>query len=344
MLRRDDIENWSICGEFTIRKALELIDRSAIGILLVLDAAGKLMGTITDGDVRRGLLRGLKLDDVGIEVVNASPVRVDVASTRSEVAAIMSERSIRHLPIVEDDKVVGLWLNESKSNTSRLPAVLMAGGLGTRLGDLTQDTPKPLIDVGGQPILGHIISHLKKAGVENVMITTRYLAEKIETHFGNGEDWGVNIEYIREQERLGTAGALKKLEGRVHSPFLVMNGDLLTDFNVAEMLSFHEENGAHMTVGVRHYAIRVPFGVVEVDGLRISGISEKPTFDFFVNAGVYIVSPELLPLIEADRLFDITELMERGLEKGKEIISFPIFEDWLDVGRPEDLSVARSRY
>jgi len=340
---RTDIENWSIGESASLKEAMGAIDRSALGIVLVLDQDSKLLGTVTDGDVRRAILGGRSFEAVCADFMNREPITLSSNTSDMSVLSIMRERKLRHVPVVDGDRVIGLHLLSDLADDfeAPLPAVVMAGGLGSRLGDLTKNTPKPLLEVGGKPILEHIIEHLQTSGVRDVFISTRYLAEQIETHFGGGEDWGVTINYLREKERLGTAGALKRLDGEIQGPFLVMNGDLLTDFRVSDMTAFHKEQGADMTVAVRHYTMGVPFGVVEVEGVEIRGITEKPNFEFFVNAGIYIVEPRILHHIEGDRLFDITELMERTLVAGGRIVSFPIFEDWMDIGRPEDLDEAR---
>lgn len=318
---------------------MSAIDRTGLGIVLVVDPNGLLKGTVTDGDVRRAILAGKTFTAECSDFMNRIPATLTQTASDVTALAMMRDKKLRHIPVVDQDNLVlGLHLLTELADDfeAPLPVVVMAGGFGSRLGDLTKDTPKPLLPVGGKPILEHIIDHLQTSGVRDVFITTRYLGEQIEAHFGAGEDWGVSINYIREKERLGTAGSLKYLQGQVQGPFLVMNGDLLTDFRVSDMAAFHKEQGADMTVAVRHYTMGVPFGVVEVDGVEIRGITEKPQFEFFVNAGIYIVEPRLLVHIEAERIFDITELMERTLESGGRIVSFPIFEDWMDIGRPED--------
>lgn len=337
---RTDIAKWTVSPEASIRATMKVIDDAGLGIVLVIDQL-KLMGTITDGDVRRAILRSVSLEQPCHMIMNRGPIHVSEAETAESAKRLMLSHKVRHLPVVTDGNLVGLWCLDETA-TQGFHAVVMAGGLGSRLGDLTRDTPKPLLHVGGRPILEHIVEHLQSAGIDELYITTRYLAEQIETHFGEGDKWGVNINYIREQERLGTAGSLKYLEGRIEHSFLVMNGDLLTDFRVADMFTFHQELAAHMTVAVRHYTINVPFGVVSVDGTSITKISEKPNYEFFVNAGIYIVHPSILHLIESGRIFDITELIEKAISAGYNVVSFPMFEDWLDVGRPEDLLTAHT--
>lgn len=339
---RKDVENWTVAPTTTIRGVMECIDRNALGIVIVVDIDGGLVGTVTDGDVRRAILAGRGFDEVASSIMNPSPLWVVDGTELGLCREQMVEKKLRQLPVVSSGKVVGLHLLDELSDvrSDTMAAVVMAGGLGSRLGEMTKTTPKPLIPVRGKPILEHIVEHLGYAGIRDVFITTRYLAEMIEDHFGDGNSWGVSIDYVREQERLGTAGALRLLEGRIQEPFLVMNGDLITNFRVPEMRQFHEEHAAAMTVAVRHYTMQVPFGVVEVEGVDIRGISEKPSFEFFVNAGIYIIDPRLLALIEPGRIFDMPELMDRARENGFRVVSYPIVEEWMDVGRPEDLNIA----
>lgn len=339
---RTNVSDFTISDAARVQEAMRLIDRNGLGIVLVCDDDLHLLGTVTDGDVRRAILAGADLEGPVSELMTTNPQAVRVETPETVVRDTMVDASVRQIPALNDERsVVGLHFLPDLVSHSRPPAVIMAGGLGSRLGDLTNDTPKPLIEVGGKPILQHIVEHLESAGVDNLFISTRYLAEKIEDHFRDGEQWGLSIEYIREKQRLGTAGALKYLDGKIAEPFLVMNGDLLTNFPVEELEHFHREIGAQMTVCVRHYSMEVPFGVAEIEGSRIVALSEKPRYDFFVNAGIYFLEPEVLKHIPSDQYFDMTELIETLLESGGKIASFPVVERWLDVGRPDDLVAAR---
>lgn len=218
----------------------------------------------------------------------------------------------------------------------------MAGGLGTRLRPFTENTPKPLVEIGGKPILERIVHHISKAGAKNLVITTRHLAEQIEGYFGDRQPWDIEITYLREETRQGTAGSLRDVQNSFPTPFLVMNADILTNFDIQQMFRFHEERNAWMTVGVRHYSFQVPYGVVEVSGSSIIGLSEKPVIDFFVNAGIYIINPTALRYIPPSGFFDITELIEILLANEHPVANFPIIEQWMDIGRPEDLAEANA--
>lgn len=366
---RTDLEALTIDPLASIRQGMKRIDENRAGIVLVVDEQGVLLGTVTDGDVRRAILKSASLEAPLTTIMTTSPTVLTLETngagvesltlddaTRKRGQELMASKRLRHLPVltVAERVVVGLLsLDDSwgevgdaermQQATTPLSAVVMAGGLGSRLRPLTQTTPKPLLPVGGKPILERIVEHLHGSGVDQMVITTRYMAEQVEGYFQQGDAWGVQIDYIREQERRGTAGALRELVGRVEHPFLVMNGDLLTDFSVQEMYSFHREHQAVMTVGVRQYAFQVPYGVAEVEGVHIRALSEKPTYDFFVNAGIYILEPRLLDMIP-DRYFDITELIEELVKCGEPVVSFPIHEQWMDIGRPEDLEVANAMF
>ncbi len=356
-----ELEALCIGSEATIRDAMEALNRNLAGIVLVVDDGRHLLGTVTDGDIRRALLGGATFETRCSTFMTTTPTTVTPQTPQSEVLELSRARRIRQVPVLDADGVLVQvhFPQDVDPATAGEPeprrrsahpsadlrkhcAVVMAGGLGSRLGDLTQSTPKPLIPVGGKPILEHIVEHLRDSGLHDIYISTRYLAELIEAHFADGADWGVEIEYIREEKRLGTAGGLKYLEGKIEEPFLVMNGDLLTDFDAAGMFRFHEENEAALTVAVRHYGFEVPYGVVEVEGLRVAKLSEKPNFDFFVNAGIYIVDPTLLKFIPRGEYYDITTLIDVAVAEGHPVVSFPIVEQWIDVGRPVDLARAES--
>jgi dTDP-glucose pyrophosphorylase len=344
------LDELKISPDASLREAVERLDANAVGILIMVDPDDHVLGTITDGDIRRGLLADVGMDASVRQIAFEEPTTVGPDASDAYALKILNRLKIRHLPVVDDDNLlVGIHLLSSlakKIGGAELPlsAVIMAGGLGTRLHPLTEDTPKPLIEVGGKPILERILEHLAEAGVQEVFITVRYLADQIEAYFGDGAQWGLDLVYIREKERLGTAGALKLLNDRIARPFLLMNGDLLTNFNVAEMLDFHRSHQAAMTVGVRHYEFQVPYGVADVDGVAITKLQEKPTYEFFVNAGVYMLEPELIERIPEGTYFDITELIDELIEAGAPVISFPIVERWLDIGRPEDVDKANAKY
>lgn len=332
----------------TIREALGLIDRSSKQILLVVDDIGKLIGTVNDGDIRRGLLRGVSIDDT-IEVIYfKEPTVANVNDSKEDIVRIAAAKKIHQIPIVDNDgNLVGLdMLDELISKqTKSTPVVLMAGGLGTRLGELTKTTPKPMLHVGNKPILETIIENFAKYGYVNFILSVNYLSHVIEEYFGDGSRLGVSIVYIHEQKRMGTAGALSLMRDQLTEPFFVMNGDLLTNVNFDHFHNYHLAQNALGTMGVREYDFQVPYGVVNINNGKISSIVEKPVHKFFVSAGIYMLSPEVLSMIPENDFFDMPSLFESMIAKDDaNAVSFPIHEYWLDIGRMNDYEQANNEY
>jgi len=330
-----------------IRETLEVIDAAALKIGLVVDADNVLLGTVTDGDVRRGILRGIKLDDNVKEIMNKQPLVVKVSQSRENILALMRERDIFQVPLVDDDgKLIGLEIIEDFLVSSKQDnwVVLMAGGLGTRLKPITDNCPKPMLEVGGRPILETIINNFIEHGFRKFIIAVNYKGEMIESYFGNGSQLGIEIRYIREDKRLGTAGALSLLDDKPVHPLIVMNADILTKINFQNLLTFHHENAAVATMCVREYDFQVPYGVAVADHHRLISIEEKPVHSFFVNAGIYVLSPEVLELIPNDTFYDMPTVLEDLLKKNKETVVFPIREYWLDLGRRDDFLRAQGEF
>ena len=331
----------------TLRRVIEVIDAAELQIALVTDEQRRLLGTITDGDVRRGLLKGLTLEAKALEVMNASPTTAPAGTPVSAVETLMHRRSLRHIPILgADSVVVDLAMPQADPSKGRLPnqVVLMAGGLGTRLGALTEHTPKPLLMVGAKPILETILESFVAQGFYRFHVAVNYKADMIEAYFGDGSRWGVEIDYLRETKRLGTVGALGLLDAPPSETFFVMNGDVLTKINFRNMLAFHEENAQCATMAVREYDLQVPFGVVDLEGHTIKRLVEKPVQRFFVNAGVYVLSPDCCDLIPRNDYFDMTSLFQALIAQRQLAASFPIYEYWLDVGRTSDFKQAHLDY
>ena len=300
----NDWQKVSILVDQTIREALKVIDEGGIQIALVTDEEQHLQGVVTDGDIRRGILQGVDLGDPVSEVMNTSPITAHPQKDRQELLDTMQSRRIHQLPLVDaDGRVVGIevlddLLNpESRSN----PVVLMAGGLGTRLRPLTNDCPKPLLEVGDKPILETILESFTTYGFRRFFLSVNYKSDMIEDYFGDGSDWGVEITYIHEEKRLGTAGPLSLLPERPEESVLVMNGDLLTKLNFAHLLEFHRKHNSAATMCVREYEMQVPYGVIEAADHRIKKIEEKPINRYFVNAGIYVLEPDV-PLANIDAL------------------------------------------
>jgi dTDP-glucose pyrophosphorylase/urease gamma subunit len=331
----------------TLRQVLSVIDKAELQIALVVDDQKKLLGVITDGDVRRGFLAGLTLESTASKVMNPQFTVATQDMKPSAIEALMREKQLRHIPIIDENGIIlDLRLLDEATKTERLPniVVLMAGGLGERLGELTKDTPKPLLKVGDKPILEIILESFLAQGFHRFFISVNYKSQMIEDYFGDGSRWGAEIQYVRETKRLGTGGSLSLLSELPKEPFFVMNGDLLTKVNFKGMLEFHESQTQLATMAVREYDVQIPFGVTELDGHKITGLVEKPVKRFFVNAGVYVLSPQCLPLIPKDNFFDMPSLFQKLIDNGFATSSFPLHEYWLDIGRMSDFQRANVEY
>jgi len=331
----------------TIKEALRAINSGAMQIALVVDKDEKLLGTLTDGDIRRALLNDIQLDGAIAPIINKNPTVCRVEDTKEKILDIAVLKKIYQIPIVDSDgKLVGIEevdeLLKQKVKTNRV--VLMVGGLGTRLRPLTDHTPKPMLKVGNKPILETIITSFKKYGFINIVLCVSYKSEIIEEYFKDGSEFGVNIEYIHENKRMGTAGALSLIREKLSESFFVMNGDLLTNINFERMMEYHISNASVATMGVREYDFQVPYGVVNVQGKDILSIEEKPMHKFFVSGGVYVLSEKVLDFIPDDEFYDMPTLFEKVIAENLKSISFPIREYWLDIGRVEEYEKANSEY
>jgi dTDP-glucose pyrophosphorylase len=334
-----------VSPDASVRDAIATIDASGRQIALVVDGGGLLRGVVTDGDVRRGILRGVDLTSSVAEIMNASPKVAHTGDDTDEIVAIMAEFVIRHVPVLdESERVVGVFTGGELpvSPVLTTPVVLMAGGRGQRLYPLTKDIPKPMLPIGDMPLLEIILRNLAAQGFVNVYISVNYLAEVIMDHVGDGSRFGLKVSYLREDKPLGTAGALAQLDGVLTEPFVVMNSDLLTHVNLGRLMAFHLKEQAKATVGVREHVFEIPFGVVNLDGSRVETMVEKPLHRSLVNAGIYALDPFALTLLDADTYCDMPTLLALIMQDGYPVSAFPIHEQWLDVGRPEDLSQART--
>ena len=328
----------------SIRDAMTLIDQYSIQIALIVDTSDRLIGTVTDGDIRRALLRGKTTENNVRDAMNKKFIFIRDSNKTDCPKSIMQENSIRHLPVLDSrDKIVDLLLIDSLSKNSALPnnIVIMAGGQGKRLRPLTENCPKPMLEIDGKPMLEIIIEQLKSNGFQNFYISVNYLKEKIVNYFGDGKALGVNINYINEEKPLGTAGSLKLLKGKNKFPFIVMNGDVLTRINLRSLLHYHQSNKAIATVCAQHYSISVPFGIIELDGINLKSFKEKPSFNYLVNAGIYVLDPQVVQLIDEDEKLDMPDLLSRARQDGNKVCVFPMHEYWLDVGKPEALDKAQ---
>jgi dTDP-glucose pyrophosphorylase len=325
------------------------IDRNAEGIALVVDEERRLIGTVTDGDIRRAILAGMDLDspvqallELRAPTAHPSPLTAPVGTPDAELLRMMNEYTLRHIPLLDETgRVVDVALLSDLVKEYELPltAVVMAGGYGTRLRPLTEEVPKPMLPVGGRPLLELIIEQLRQAGIRRVNLTTHYKGELIAQHFGDGRNFGLELHYVKEDQPLGTAGALGLLDSS-DEPLLVINGDILTRVDFRAMLDFHREQEADMTVAVRQYEFRVPYGVIETDGIVITEISEKPVVRYFINAGIYLLNPGLCRFVPNGQPYDMPDLIKRLVAEGYRVVSFPIREYWLDIGCIEDYQKA----
>lgn len=342
----NDLSDMLIGSNANVLEAMRTLDQGGKGIAVIVDTEQKLVGIITDGDIRRAILGSVAMD-ASINALlqfrspcHAQPASAPVGTSKSDLKSLMVAKSIRHIPLVDPQgKVVDLaMLDELVADQPlALSALIMAGGLGKRLLPLTEDLPKPMLPFGGQPLLARTVDSLRGAGVRKLYISTHYKPEKIMEYFGDGSRFGMTVHYLPEDQPLGTAGALQFMD-TPDETLLVINGDILTQIKFRHLLEYHREQGADMTVCVREYSVEVPYGVVYTDGVKITELREKPSFEYFVNAGLYMLEPtvfDALPETAGDR-FDMTELIGRLIKRDRLVISFPIREYWLDIGRHED--------
>lgn len=329
----------------TLEKAIKVLDRAALRIVLVVDNQQKLLGTMTDGDLRRALIKHQPLDTAVENVMNPQPRVATLDWSRERLRHVMEQQQVLQLPIVDEQyRIIGLESLHELLNqqTQDNPVFLMAGGFGTRLRPLTNDCPKPMLKVGDKPILQVILESFVKAGFHLFYISTHYMPEMIRDHFGDGSQWGVSIQYIHEDEPLGTAGALGLLpKDEIDKPLFVMNGDLLTTLNFQSLLQFHEAHPASATMCVREYEYQVPYGVIESQGHHITSMVEKPLQRFFVNAGIYLLDPVLIQRISHNQRIDMPTVLENEIAGDRKVNMFPIHEYWLDIGRMEEFARAQ---
>lgn len=336
-----------ISPKTSILEAIEIIDATALQIALVVDDNSRLLGTLTDGDVRRSILRGTALSDPVQSVMNREFTSVSITETRDNILALMKEKQFHQVPVLDENRcIVGLELLDELLSIKKRGnlVVLMAGGLGTRLGSLTKDCPKPLLKVGNRAILETIIHNCKEYGFHRFVISINYKAEMIQEYCGDGSRFGVEISYLNENKRLGTAGALGLLPESPDLPILVMNADVLTKVNLQHLIDFHDMHQSIATMCVREYDFQVPYGVVKIDKQRLLGIEEKPVHHFFVSAGIYVLNPEILSYVPQNQYFDMPALFEKLLEREMVTSVFPIREYWLDIGRVDDFVRANGEY
>ena len=339
-----NFEETVVSESASLRTAMEVLDRGSLEIVLVVSPDGALLGTLTDGDIRRAILSGASLEDAASGFMHRCFTAVGPSASRTEVLDLMRACTLQQIPIVnEAGRLIGLHLLREILGASIRPnwAVVMAGGRGERLRPITDSLPKPMIKVAGRPILERIVLHLVGFGIRRIFLSVNYMGDMIEGYFKDGAALGCNIEYMKEEKPLGTGGALSLLTEKPDHPVLLLNGDLLTQFNVGNLLAFHAGGGFKATVGVHEYVHTIPYGVVEREGDRITGIREKPTQTWLANAGIYVIEPDLAGRVPKDTYFPLPALVEECIERGETVGAFPIEEDWIDVGHPKELRLAR---
>jgi dTDP-glucose pyrophosphorylase len=342
----------SLAVDSPLVEAVRAIEASRRRIAVVVSENGKLLGTLTDGDVRRCLLAGGSLQTTVSEAMNAHPVSALEGSADGYLLDLMRHHNIMAVPQVDKTGRFIRLVHQTDLDPSEVArgkadfafAVIMAGGEGMRLRPITNTIPKPMVDIGGVPLLERQIQRLAKAGVTRIYLSVNYLSHVIEDHFGDGSRFGLDIRYLREQEKLGTGGALALLPEKPTAPILVMNGDILTTSDFESLNAFHASQGAEITVAAVDYCIHIPFGVVQNSGSYVTGLIEKPSQRFLCNAGIYALSPSVLEKIPEAGAFNMTDLIDRCLIAKKPVAVFPVHEYWSDIGTPADLSKARSLF
>ncbi|WP_339261585.1 nucleotidyltransferase family protein [Lysinibacillus sp. FSL K6-3209] len=330
----------------TLLDTMKIIDDSSLQFAVVVDEEQHLLGTVTDGDIRRGILRGEGLDVTITSIMNPNPISARSGQKYHKYKQIMKSKMLKQLPIVdENNRIINILFTDNIETTlNKNTVVLMLGGLGTRLRPLTNDTPKPMLRVGNKPILETIIEGFKQYGYTNFIFSVNYKKEVIQDYFQNGEAFDVTIEYIEEDKKMGTAGALSLLKSRPTKPFFVMNGDLLTQINFDQLMQFHMEHDSVATMCVREFEYQIPYGVIETDGTDLVTIREKPIHRSFVNAGIYVLNPDVLDYIPQDEFYDMPSLFEKLIEENSKTSVFPIREYWLDIGQMDDFNKANNEF
>lgn len=328
-----------------VSSVLEVLNTEAMRLAIVVDSDGMLLGTITDGDIRRALINGTQLTATAEEVMFTTPTVAEIGTGRAELLSLMKEKGLLSIPLVVGRRVVGVETIENALTKTQHdnPVFIMAGGFGTRLRPLTDNCPKPMLHVGDKPILETVILSFIHSGFKNFYISTHFMPEVIKAHFGDGAKWNINITYVHEESPLGTGGALGLLPRNIPNlPILMINGDVLTNMNFERLLEFHNRHDSCATMCVREYEYKVPYGVVNSEDNKIISMVEKPTQYFFVNAGIYVVSHELVMSVVENQVIDMPSLLEKEIASKKEVMTFPIHDYWLDIGQMDDFKRAQT--
>lgn len=341
---RRKLQSAVVSREATIREALQAIDDTALQICFVCDDEGRMLGTITDGDIRRSLLKGADLATPVIRIMNVDfQYVVKENGYRRQAQALMEQQNVARLPVLDrDGRIIDIILNSKffKRQTQDNIVVIMAGGAGTRLRPLTENCPKPLLKIGGRPILEHSIMNFKRCGFHRFYVSINYLGHMVTDFLKDGSNLGVEINYLEETKRLGTAGALALMPNRPETPFLVTNGDIIMQADMDDLVKRHMESQVMGTMCIRQHNTSIPFGVVHTDGRYITSLVEKPSYTYFINAGIYCLNPEVIDLIPPDTFYNMTDLFEALIEKQHKTTTYLIEGSWIDVGSVEDYNYA----
>lgn len=341
------LEKILIGPDMQIQRAIEIIDIGSQQIALVVDADRKLLGTVTDGDIRRGLIRGVSLSRPVDQIMNSRPITIPEIKDHESILNIMRVNKLRHLPVVDAAGIlIGIEKLDDLLQTPKREnwIVIMAGGLGTRLRPLTDSCPKPMLEIGGKPILATMMEELIKQGFDHFCLSVNYRAQNIVDYFGDGSKWGIMLEYIHEDYPMGTAGSLRLFHQETDKPIIIVNGDILTKLSFDQLLNFHEKRKACATVAVAAYDFKVDYGVVRVDKDMLVGFEEKPVFTSFINAGIYVLSPKTLKNLPDKSCLDMNQLLEGMLRNSERVCAFPIREYWTDIGKMSDFNQAKLDY
>ena len=326
--------------------AIKCIDRSGLKIVLVLNRKKKFIGTITDGDIRRGMLRGLKINSPIKSIINKKPYYLSDSKNDEAIYKLMIRHKIYQIPIVsKNKKVVGLKLlnNFNIQKDQKNTIIIMAGGKGKRMLPYTKNKPKPLLKIKDKPILEHILSKAKKEGFKNFIFTINYLGQKIKKYFNDGKKWNVKISYVKEKLPLGTVGGIKLIKPLPKEPIIVCNGDVISDIKFEDLLNFHIKNKAFATMAIKSYEIENPYGVVNLRGEKILNLDEKPVIKSNINVGVYIFNPEAINYIRKNESLDMNNFFDRLVKLNKRVLAYPVYESWADIGRPSDLKKIKKK-
>lgn len=337
------MDKYLILDDSNVLEAIKKLDKVSGKGLFVVNAKNELLGSITDGDIRRGFLNGISFDDDIKSIMQVNPCYVLLQTDRDQIEILARRRGVCLVPVLDNDVIIEIYVSGEKKQYNT-PVVVMAGGLGTRMGDLTKNCPKPMLTVGGKPILEHIVGNFTRYGFSKFYFSVNYMAHMIKSHFLDGSLFNCSINYLIEDKRLGTVGPLRLLPQDCNGPVIVMNGDLMLDFDFSKLIDFHRAHGSKLTVCTRIYEHCVPFGVINLQDGRVVSFSEKPTCKFNINAGIYVIDSSLIQYIPQNEYYDMSTFLEAILDRNIHIHCFPLVENLVDVGRKADFDFARATY